>query len=48
MINLESKIRISDSQVLKRHNQAKIIKKSVFLFWLLDMSMIIYVIMSID
>ena len=48
MINLESNIRISDIQVLKRHNQAKIIRKSVFLFWLLDMSMIIYVIMSID
>ena len=25
------------SEILKRHNQAKIIKKSVFLFWLLNM-----------
>ena len=33
-------IYIKVAVVLKRHNQAKIIKKSVFLFWLFDMSII--------
>ena len=33
---------------LKQHNQAKIIKKSVFLFWILNMAIRSEYVMSID